>query len=103
MFSGVLLTAMIFVALMSAREQCVRYYQETFDRDGHYDILIGNSDDEILANVTDGRSGYTYGSMYVLGEMATPTAASLTGRSRTSTTCGACPSTSAECPKPPTK
>ncbi|MDE6733253.1 MAG: hypothetical protein K2J77_10300 [Oscillospiraceae bacterium] len=69
LFAGVLLTAIIFAALMSSREQCVRYYCEAFDRDGHYDVLIGSSDDEILANVTEGRSGYTYGAMYVLGEM----------------------------------
>lgn len=69
LFAGVLLTAIIFAALMSAREQCARYYHAVFDNYGHYDILLGNSDDEILADVTSGRSGYTYGAMYVLGDL----------------------------------
>lgn len=31
LFSGVLLTAIIFAALMSLREECVRFYERAFD------------------------------------------------------------------------
>lgn len=68
-FSGVLLTAIIFVALMSAREECVRYYHSVFDLVGHYDIIIANSDDQLLSKVTEGKKNYDYGVINVLGEM----------------------------------
>ncbi len=69
LFSGVLLTAVIFVILMSARESVVRDFHRWCDLDGNYDVLIANSDDETLAKATEGRSGYNYGVMYVYGKM----------------------------------
>lgn len=69
LFSGVLLTAVIFVMLMSARESVVRDFHRWCDLDGNYDVLIANSDDETLAKATEGRSGYNYGVMYVYGKM----------------------------------
>lgn len=71
LFSGVLLTAVIFVTLMSMREETVRSRHKIYDTYGHYDVLIANSDDEILAKATKGKWGYNYGVMYVLGEMGT--------------------------------
>lgn len=69
MFSGVLLTAIVFVTLMSKREESARFFHEVYDTYGHYDVLIANSDDEILAKATEGYSGYDYGAMYVYGKM----------------------------------
>ncbi|MBS7370628.1 MAG: hypothetical protein KIG62_10935 [Oscillospiraceae bacterium] len=56
LFSGALLTAILFAALMSLREECVRFYENAFDNLGHYDILIANSDDELLSQALGGRT-----------------------------------------------
>ena len=69
LFSGVLLTAVVFVTLMSKREENARFFHEVYDAYGHYDVLIANSDDEILVKATEGYSGYDYGVMYVYGKM----------------------------------
>lgn len=68
-FSGALLTAIVFTVLMSAREQCVRYYHNIFDMRGHYDFLIANSNDELLSKATKERTDYDYGVINVFGEM----------------------------------
>lgn len=69
MFSGALLTAIIFAALMSLREECARFYENAFDNQGHYDVLIANADDELLSEVLDGKSGCDYGVIYALGKL----------------------------------
>ncbi len=69
LFSGVLLTAIVFAALMSLREECVRYHEHVFDWSGHYEVLIANSDDELLARVLDGRTDCDYGVINVLGKL----------------------------------
>ncbi len=69
LFSGVLLTAIIFAALMSLREECVRFYERAFDSLGHYDILIANSDDELLAQALGGRTDCDYGVINVYGKL----------------------------------
>lgn len=72
LFSGVLLTAIIMAFLLSKREFCARELDRHYDAYGAYDIIIGNSNDEILAKVTEGKSNYKYGYIDVLGEMGTP-------------------------------
>lgn len=69
LFSGVLLTAIIFAALMLLREECVRFYERAFDNMGHYDVLIANSDDELLSQALGGRSDCNYGVINVLGKL----------------------------------
>ncbi len=69
MFSGALLTAIIFAALMSLREECARFYENAFDNQGHYDVLIANADDELLSEVLDGKSDCDYGVIYALGKL----------------------------------
>lgn len=68
-FSGALLAAIVFTILMMAREDCVRYYHSVFDLEGHYDIVIANSDNELLSKVTEGKKDYYYSVINVLGEM----------------------------------
>lgn len=68
-FSGALLTAIVFTMLMSAREECVRYYHNVFDQEGHFDIIIANSNDELLSRVTESKKTYDYGVINVFGEM----------------------------------
>lgn len=68
-FSGALLTAIVFAVLMSAREECVRFYHSVFDLEGHYDLLIANSDDRLLSKITEGKKNYDYGVINVFGEM----------------------------------
>ncbi len=69
LFSGVLLTAIVFAALMSLREECVRLHEHVFDWSGHYEVLIANSDDELLAKVMDGKTDCDYGVINVLGKL----------------------------------
>jgi len=69
LFSGVLLTAIIFAALMSLREECVRFYERAFDNMGHYEVLIANSDDELLSQALGGRTDCDHGVIYVLGKL----------------------------------
>lgn len=69
LFSGVLITAIIFAALMSLREECVRFYERAFDNMGHYDVLIANSDDELLTQVLGGRTDCDYGVINILGKL----------------------------------
>lgn len=69
LFSGALLTAILFAALMSLREECVRFYEKAFDNLGHYDMLIANSDDELLSQALGGRTDCDYGVINVLGKL----------------------------------
>ncbi|MGN1329146.1 MAG: FtsX-like permease family protein [Eubacterium sp.] len=69
MFSGVLLTAIIFAALMSLREECARFYERAFDEQGHFDVMIANSDDELLSVALDGRTDCDYGVINVFGKL----------------------------------
>lgn len=69
LFSGALLTAILFAALMSLREECVRFYEKAFVNLGHYDILIANSDDELLSQALSGRTDCDYGVINVLGKL----------------------------------
>lgn len=69
LFSGVMLTAILFAALMSLREECVHFYENAFNNLGHYDILIANSDDELLAQALSGRTDCDYGVINVLGKL----------------------------------
>lgn len=68
-FSGVLLAAMVFVILVLQREAYVRGLDGRQNGQGAFDVIIGNSDDEILAKVTEGKSKYKYGYINVVGEM----------------------------------
>ncbi len=68
-FSGALLTAIVFTMLMSAREECVRFYHNVFDMEGHYDIIIANSNDELLSKITESKKNYDHGVINVFGEM----------------------------------
>ena len=78
-FSSVLLTALVFVTLILQREVYVRALESERDSVGAFDIIIGNSNDELLAKVTEGKTKYTYGYINVLGEMGSPTARFLYG------------------------
>ena len=69
LFSGVLLTALVFVTLILQREAYVRDLDSRHDGQGAFDVIIGNSNDEILAKVTEGKNKFTYGYINVLGEM----------------------------------
>ena len=69
LFSGVLLTAIVFVHFMSSREAAVRDVYSCYEASGRYEVIIGNSNDEVLGKLTDGKSGYNYGYMNVLGTM----------------------------------
>lgn len=71
LFSGVLLTAVVFVTLMSNRERWARTCHSYFDHHGHYDYIIAGSDDEIYSEFTAGKSGFNYGSIYVYGKIGT--------------------------------
>lgn len=66
-FSGVLLTAIIFVMLMSERENYAKDCHRGFDINGNYEVLIANADDDILSKAVEGRNSYKYSAMYVYG------------------------------------
>lgn len=68
-FSGALLTTVVFTMLMSSREYCVRHYHQVFDRRGHYDILLANSNDELLSKITESNKNYDYGVINVYGDI----------------------------------
>ena len=76
LFAGVLLTAVVFVAIMSNRERFVRKCHSDFDATGHFDLMIFNSDDELISEILNGEKGYrddyNYGAIYVYGKMGTP-------------------------------
>lgn len=71
LFAGVLLTAVVFVTLMSNRERWARICHRVFDYNGHYDYIIAGSDDEIFSEFTAGKGGFNYGAIYVLGKIGT--------------------------------
>ena len=75
LFAGILLTAVVFVTLMSYREKFVRQCHVYFDVDGHFDLLIANSDDELLSEILNGEKGYrddyNYGFINVFGKIGT--------------------------------
>lgn len=75
LFAGVLLTAVVFVTMMSYREKVVRIAHKIFDSAGHYDLMIVNSDDEIVSKILNGEKGYkddyNYGVVYVYGKLGT--------------------------------
>lgn len=68
-FAGVLLTAIVFVVLMLRREYSVRKLDSFRDVNGAFDLIIVNSNDELLAKVTEWKTGCTYGYLDVVGEM----------------------------------
>ncbi len=68
-FSGTLLVGILFVVIILWRESCARSVDFHERGVGSYDIIISNSNDEILADVTQGKSGYKYGYIDVLGEI----------------------------------
>lgn len=69
LFSGVLLIAIVFASLMTLREECVRFYENAFDNQGHYEILIANSDDELLLQALNGSEDYDYAAINVFGKL----------------------------------
>ena len=73
LFAGALLTAVVFVTLMSTRERWVRRCHRYFDISGHYDLMIFNSDDELVSDILNGEKGYydsyNYGVIYVYGKL----------------------------------
>ena len=75
MFAGVLLTAVVFVTLMSYREKFVRRCHDSFDGGGHYDLMIVNSDDELISEVLNYENGYrknyNYSFINVYGKIGT--------------------------------
>ena len=58
LFAGVLLTAVVFVAIMSNRERFVRKCHSDFDAGGHFDLMIFNSDDDLISEILNGEKGY---------------------------------------------
>lgn len=66
-----MLTAVVFVTLMSNRERWARICHRHFDCHGHYDYIIAGSDDEIYSEFTAGKSGFNYGAIYVYGKIGT--------------------------------
>lgn len=69
LFAGVLLTAVVFVTLMSARERATRRAHDYFDMYAHYDLIIANSNDEIFSKLTANKKNYNYGVINVYGKM----------------------------------
>lgn len=72
-FSGVLLSTLVFVILILHREEYVRGLNNLQNGQGAFDVIISNSNDELLAKVTENRSKYTYGYINVIGEIGTAT------------------------------
>lgn len=68
LFAGVLLTAVVFVTLMLARERTVKRAHTNFDLYGHYDLLVANSDDDIYSKLTAHKKGYNYCVINVYGK-----------------------------------
>lgn len=68
-FSGILLTAVIVVALLTVREQFNKGLHGQFDLKSRAHITLGNSDDELFEKLTDGKNGYNYSVINVLGKM----------------------------------
>ena len=77
MFAGVLLTAVVFVTMMLYREKFVRLCHQWFDARGHYDLMIVNSDDELISEILNGEKGYrddyNYSFINVYGKLGTDT------------------------------
>ena len=69
LFAGTLLTAVVFVHFMSSREAAVRDVYSCYEASGRYEVIIGNSNDRVLGKLTEGKSGYNYGFINVLGTM----------------------------------
>lgn len=69
LFAGVLLTAVVFVTLMSARERAVKRAHTYFDWYGHYDLIVVNSDDDIFSKLTANKKGYNYCVINVYGKI----------------------------------
>lgn len=69
LFSGVLLAAVVFVYYIISRETFARRIYGVYEHKGRQDIIIGNSNDEVLNTITAGKSGYNYGFINVLGRM----------------------------------
>ena len=71
LFAGVLLTAVVFVTLMTERERWVRMCHSNFDYRGHFDYIFVNSDDELYSKITAGKEDYNYGVINVYGKIGT--------------------------------
>ena len=71
LFSGTLMSAIVFATMLSARETVAREYHRTFDWDGNgnYDVIIANSNDELLEKAVQDRSGYFYSYVNVYGQL----------------------------------
>ena len=75
LFAGVLLTAVVFVTLMTNRERWVRKCHSFYDASGRFDLMIYNSDDELITEILNDEKGYRddykYGAIYVYGKIGT--------------------------------
>ena len=69
LFAGMLLASIIFVTLMSIRAEYVTAYNKSCDMYGNYEVIVKNSDDDILKMLTDENNGCNYGSITVFGEL----------------------------------
>ena len=70
LFAGVLVSAILFAEFMSVREQVARRYHQTYDAGGNCDVLVANSNDELLEKIVQDRSGYYYGYINVYGTLS---------------------------------
>lgn len=70
-FSGVILTVLVFVILMLRREDGVRALERNRCGVGAYDIIVYNSNDEILEKITENKTDYKYGYIDIIGKLGT--------------------------------
>ena len=70
LFAGVLVSTILFAEFMSVREQVARRYNQTYDAGGNCDVLVANSNDELLEKIVQDRSGYYYGYINVYGTLS---------------------------------
>ena len=71
LFSGILTVTVIVFTLLLVREEFNSYLQVKFDQYGKADIIIGNSDDEMLAYIVGDKTDYIKSTVYVMGETVT--------------------------------
>ena len=68
LFSGILTVAVIMFTLLLVRENFNTLLQHRFDRYSKAEIIIGNSNDELLAYIVGDDTDYVTGTIYVTGE-----------------------------------